>query len=101
MPDDFLRPIERRIVAMKSDGLTTEDIAQRLNKSPTHVSRMMRWIEIPRSRPAPRRYAEALESRVVHMRADGLSHEQIGTRLGKSADFSQRIERLASLRKES
>jgi len=100
MSEEYLRPVEKRLVAMKADGLTTNQIADRLNKSPTHVARMLRWVEIPRERPAPRRYAAALEARVADMRARGMSHEEIGHTLHRSSRFSERIEHLASLREE-
>ena len=98
---EYLRPMERRVVAMKADGVSTAEIAKRLNKSPTHVARMLRWIEIPRNRPAPHRYPTALESRVRHMRAEGLSHAEIGRRMGRTASFSERIEHLSALRQEA
>lgn len=100
MTVEYLRPMEKRVAAMKADGVSTAEIARRINKSPTHVARMLRWIEIPRNRPAPHRYPAALESRVEHMRAQGLSHAEIGRRMGRTASFSERIEHLSTLRRE-
>ena len=42
-----LRPIERRILAMRSRGVSVEEIAERLKRSPQHIERIIEWTEIP------------------------------------------------------
>jgi DNA-binding CsgD family transcriptional regulator len=97
--NEKLRPVERRLVAMRDAGYDVEDIASRLNRSPEHVTRMLAWIEIPRNGPAPRRAAAARESRVLALRAQGQSHEEIGARFKRSARYIRQLEGMAHYRR--
>ena len=93
-----LRPLERCVLAMRERGMTFDEIGSRIKRSPSHVERILSWTEIPRSRPAPRRSARALERRVLALRARGETHEEIGARFHKGADFIRRVEGLAHYR---
>ena len=90
-----LRPIERRVLAMRNQGVAVHEIARRLRKSPAHVERLIEWTAIPRSGPVARRSPRPLEQRVLALRATGESHEQIAGRFHKSPAFIQRVEGLA------
>lgn len=92
---EHLRPIERRVFAMREQGLDYGDIAHRIRRSPEHVQRILQWIEIPRSGPPRRRNPRAIESRVLALRAAGETHEQIGRRFRRSAAFIRQVEGLA------
>ena len=48
---DYLRPFERRVVAMRSEGTSIDDIAQRFRRSPDHVRRVLQWTTISRNGP--------------------------------------------------
>lgn len=93
-----LRPIERRVLAMREEGMPVSEIAERINRSPDHVERMIRWTEIPRSRPARKRSPRAIESRVLALRSRGESHEEIGRRLRRGSHFVRQVEGLAHFR---
>lgn len=92
-----LRPLERRILAMRAEGLDPETIARRLRRSPAHVERIIAWTEIPRRGPA-RRHTRALDRRVLHLRAAGESHARIARRFRRSPEFIRRVEGLAHFR---
>lgn len=92
-----LRPIERRILAMRSEGLALEEIAERIRRSPEHVGRIVEWTRVPRSGPAVRRSPRPMEARVLALRDRGETHEQIGRRFRRSPGFIQRVEGLAHL----
>lgn len=94
-----LRPIERRVLEMRQSGLSDAQIATRIKRSPTHVARIAEWATIPRSAPAPQRKGRALERRVLALRNDGETHEQIGRRFGRSPEFIRRVEGLAHYRR--
>lgn len=94
-----LRPIERRVLAMRDDGLPASEIADRIRRSPDHVVRMIEWTEIPRSRPAPRTSARAMERRVLAFRSDGVTHEEIAVRFRRSPRFIRQVEGLAHYRR--
>ena len=90
-----LRPIERRILAMRSGGVSVEEIAERLKRSPQHIERIIAWTDIPRSGNRPQRQYRPLERRVLKLRADGESHERIAERFRRSPGFIRRVEGLA------
>ena len=92
-----LRPLERRILAMREQGVSVTEIARRLRRSPEHVERIIRYTELPRSGPWARRSPRPIERRVVALRARGESYARIGDRFGKGADAIQQIEGLAHL----
>ena len=95
---DHLRPIERRVIALRDAGESIEQIAGRLKRSPAHVERIVAWTNLPRSGPASRRKSKALERRVLALRAEGESYDQIGARFGRGARFIQQVEGLAHYR---
>ncbi len=86
---------------MREDGLAHAEIGRRIKKSPAHVERIIEWTDIPRTRPAPRRYGEAFENRIIALRANGESYERIAKRFRHSSGFIARVERLADLRSGS
>jgi transcriptional regulator len=95
---DTLRPVERRILAMREAGLHIGEIAGRLKRSPAHVERMISWTEIPRTGD-PYKYTQALEARILDLRHAGVDHDEIGRRFNRSADNIRQIEALAHYRR--
>lgn len=96
---EHLRPIERRVVAMRDEGLTTDEIGRRFKRSPAHVERMLAWTTIPRSGPPVRRSPRAIEQRVLALRAVGETHAQIGERFRRNPRFIRQVEGLAHYRR--
>ncbi len=94
---DHLRPLERRILAMRAEGLDPETIGRRLKRSPAHVERIIAWTAIPRRGPA-RRATRALDRRVLDLRAAGETHAEIADRFRRTPDFIRRVEGLAHFR---
>jgi transcriptional regulator len=93
-----LRPIERRVLAMRDAGIEPAEIGRRLRRSAAHVERMMLWAEIPRPARARDSGLRAIERRVLALREQGHSHDEIGRRFGRSAAHVRRIEGLAHYR---
>lgn len=93
-----LRPVERRIVAMRDAGVATDEIAKRFGRSPAQIERIIKWTAIPRSGPPQQRSPRAIESRVLMLRAAGETHAEVGTRFRRSAGFIRQIEGLAHFR---
>ncbi len=96
---EHLRPLERRVLAMRDAGHGIDAIAEAFRRTPDHIRRIIAWTDSPRSGPPERRYPRALESRVLALRGDGESHEQIAERFGASPGFIKRIEGLAHYRR--
>jgi hypothetical protein len=96
---DHLRPVERRVLAMRAEGRSLEDIGVAFRRSPDHIGRIIEWSAIPRSGPAMNRKPRALENRVLSFRGSGVSHEEIGDRFNKTPAFIKRVEGLAHFRR--
>jgi len=94
-----LRPLERCVLSMRDRGMSDDEIATSINRSPAHVARIISWTKLPRRGPAPRQSARALERRVLAMRADGESYEQIAVRFKRGPEFIRRVEGLAHYRR--
>lgn len=94
-----LRPVERRILTMRSEGISIEEIASRLRKSPEFIERVIDWTRIPRSGNERSSGLSPLESRVLALSADGEDHETIAKRFKKSSRFIRQVEGLAHYRK--
>ena len=96
---DHLRPVERRILALRASGESTDQIASRLRRSPAHVERIITWTDIPRSGPAPMLAPMARGRVVLALRGDGMSREAIAEKFGRSAESIRRLEGLAHYRR--
>lgn len=93
-----LRPMERRIIAMRADGIPDDEIARRFGRSAAQIERIFQWTAIPRSGPPRHRSPRAIERRVLTLRAAGESHAEVGARFRRSARFIQQVEGLAHFR---
>lgn len=99
---ELLTPRERRVLAMRDEGMSSEEIGTRINRSPEHVERIIEWTEIPRSRRPGARRKEPLspiERRVLAMRKEGQDRDEIAERFQRSPRFIKQVEGLAHLRK--
>lgn len=96
---DHLRPVERRVLAMRADGHSLEDIGAAFRRSPVHIGRIIEWSAIPRTGPAPNLKPRALENRVLSFRGSGASHAEIAGRFNKTPAFIKRVEGLAHFRR--
>lgn len=99
--EQLLRPIERRVLALRAGGQTTAEIARRFKRGEDHIERIITWTDIPRRpREKPRNGLRPVERRVLSLRDDGVSYEDIGTRFRRDADFAKRVEHIALMRNE-
>lgn len=91
---EHLRPLERRVLAMRHEGMSIEEIARRFQRSPDHVRRILRWTTIPRSGPPKQLTPPAVERRVVAMRVAGQPYEHIADRFRRRPGSIRQIEGL-------
>jgi hypothetical protein len=99
--EQHLRPIERRVLALKASGQTTAEIARRFKRGEDHIERIIGWTDIPREPRERRRDGlRPVERRVLSLRNDGLSHEEIGVLFRRDAEFARRVESIAQMRDE-
>jgi uncharacterized protein (DUF433 family) len=83
---------------MKDAGMSTEEIGRRMKRSPRHVSQIISLTEIPRGARPRIRGLRPLERRILAMRDEGLSHEEIGKRFRRSPGHIRRVEGMAHYR---
>ncbi len=93
-----LRPLERRVLGMLDDGVDIDEIGRRIRKSPERVERIIGWTSIPRSNPPVRRSPSAVERRVLALLDAGETHEEVGRRFRRSADYIRQVEGFAHYR---
>lgn len=97
---DHLRPIERRVLALRSEGIPVDEIARRFRRSPEHIERILAWTRIPREGlPGDDEPLRPLERRILDLRADGMPREEIADRFRRSPAHIRRVEGLAHYRK--
>jgi DNA-binding CsgD family transcriptional regulator len=97
--EQLLRPIERRVLALKASGQTTAEIARRFKRGDDHIERIIGWTKSPRSpRERPRQGLRPVERRVLSLRDQGMSYGEIGARFRKDAEFARRVEGIAHMR---
>lgn len=98
-----LRPIETRILAMRQQGLSDEEIGRRLRKTPERIAMIAEWATHPGrgSGASPRdgRPLTPMQTRVLALRSEGESHAQIGQRFRRSPRFIRQVEGLAHFQK--
>jgi DNA-binding CsgD family transcriptional regulator len=90
-----LRAVERRVLAMRDDGVSIDEIARRIDRSPGHVERVIAWTEIPRMGPRTRTTPTAMQRAVLRLRAEGESHDEIGERFKRGPRYIRQVEGLA------
>lgn len=96
-----LRPLEKRILAMREQGLEDAEIGRRVRRSPERVGLIAEWARLPGRQGAASRSDELLspmQRRVVAMRAEGQSHSEIGERFRRGPRFIRQVEGLARFR---
>ena len=92
---DGLRPMERRVLFMRDEGVHIDEIARRIDRSPAHVDRVIAWTEIPRTGPRMRTSPTAMQRAVLRLRADGESHDEIARRFKRGPKYIRQVEGLA------
>ena len=93
-----LRPLERRVLGMRDDGVDIDEIGRRIRKSPQRVERIIDWTSIPRPNPPAGRSPSAVERRVLALLDAGETHERVGQRFQRGTDYIRQVEGLAHYR---
>ena len=102
MDEVRLRPIERTILRLDGEGMSTSEIGRRIGKRPGTVRRIIIMIDYkkdledaPESTPST---LTPLERVVLRLKASGENYGEIGVRLGRSGAHIRRIESYALLK---
>lgn len=94
--DAALRPMERRIVQLRADGVDEGEIGRRFRRRPETIRRVAELAAIPHgSRPVTGDVLRPLERRVLRWRAQGAELPEIAARFRRSPAFMAQVERLA------
>lgn len=96
MPNPSLRPIERRVLRLASDGVDDDEIGRRFRRSPEWAGRVRALAAMPRgSRHLQGDVLRPLERRVLRWRANGADLETVAPRFRRTPDFLRQVESLA------
>jgi hypothetical protein len=99
-----LRPIERRIMSLASDGLTPTETGRRFHRSGRYVEQVLRLAEMPRRdarRPARGTALRALERRLIRWRDEGADPVNIAAMFRRSPEHIERVLALADYKRRS
>jgi transcriptional regulator len=99
---NHLRPLEARILAMRQEGLSDDEIGRRVRKSGPRVAQIAEWAQLPgRGRPQPDNDdpLSPIQRRVLAMRWEGQTRDEIGERFRRSERFIRQVEGLAHFRR--
>jgi transcriptional regulator len=94
-----LRPIERRVLALKEAGVSDTEIARRFRRGRRFIEQVEGLARLD-GRHADRRSRRPgalrpVERRILKWRDRGVSAEQLAERFRRSPEFVSRVERLA------
>jgi DNA-binding CsgD family transcriptional regulator len=90
-----LRPVERRVLDMQREGVVIDEIASRLRRTPEFVARIIGWTEIPRNGTTADRDLTPMQRRVLDLRANGESYQDIAAKFRKGEAYIRQVEGLA------
>ena len=95
--NEWLRPLERRVLRLVGDGVDDTEIARRFCRSPEFVRRVIVYAGMPRTGAEPNAGAlRPLERRILKWRAGGTDHAEIARRFRRGSGHIERIEQLAT-----
>lgn len=97
---DSLRPLERRVLALRDEGVDREEIARRFRRSPEFIDRVVEMANLPRhgggtSRP-PRHALRPIERCLLRWQGEGASFDSLAPRFKRSPAHLERVVGLAS-----
>jgi transcriptional regulator len=98
MSDMRLRPIERRVLALKEAGVSDTEIAHRFRRGRRFIEQVEELANLDGRDAKQGRRPGALrpvERRILAWRDRGMSTEEVGDRFRRSPDFVSRVERIA------
>ena len=97
MPDQRLRPLERRMLRLNRDGVEEEELARRFRRSPENVRQVLRLAQLPDRDGPPDRSGELspLERRVLRWREDGAAIGELSDRFRRGSRHMAQVERMA------
>jgi transcriptional regulator len=99
VPDERLRPIERRVLALKEAGITDAEIAHRFRRGRRFIQQVEELAGLDGRNAKRRRRRDGslrpVERRILTLRDRGVSTDELAERFRRSPDFVARVERLA------
>jgi DNA-binding CsgD family transcriptional regulator len=101
---EFLRPVERLVLRLVTEGVGDVEIGRRFGRSPEMIRRIAVMATLPRTtraRAVSDDGLRPLERRLLRWRQDGATYAEIGSRFCRSPAFVHRVETLAHYKLET
>jgi DNA-binding CsgD family transcriptional regulator len=96
VPTRDLRPLERRVLALRAAGVGDAEIARRFHRTPGYVKRVATLAGVDRRHDRRRDgRLTPLERRVLKWRDQGARPQDVAWRFRRSPEHIARVERLA------
>lgn len=97
MPDQQLRPLERRVLRLSEAGVADDELSRRFMRSPEHIQRVRILAQLPgRTGPRPRGdILTPMERRVLRWREQGAELDEVADRFGRGPRYIAQVERMA------
>jgi hypothetical protein len=89
---DDLRPLERRVSKLASDGVPPEEIGRRFHRSGDYVERVLELASLPgRHAPEPPAGLRPIERRLVRWRDEGVPTRELADRFHRGSGYIERV----------
>jgi hypothetical protein len=97
---ESLRPLERRVLALREAGVDREEIARRFRRSPEFIDRVIDMAHLPRhpsgASTPPRHALRPIERCLLRWQEEGESFDALAPRFKRSPAHLRRVAGLAS-----
>ena len=96
-----LRPLERRVVKLASEGVVPAEIGRRFNRSEDYVERVLELASVPgRHARQPRAELRPIERRLLRWREEGVDAADLADRFRRGPEHIERVLALADYKRQ-
>jgi len=96
-----LRPLERRVTKLASDGMVPAEIGRRFNRSEQFVERVLVLADLPgRAAPEPTPGLRPIERRLLRWRDEGVSTFDMADRFRRGPGYIEQVLELADYKQQ-
>jgi DNA-binding CsgD family transcriptional regulator len=97
-----LRPLERRVTRLATEGVVPDEIGRRFNRSGEFIERVLEFASLPGRQhvPRPPHSLRPLERCLLRWRAQGASADELADRFRRGPGYIERVLGYADLKQQ-